>query len=369
VVPDRRWNGLPRLVPSLAGSRAVRLAEGVRSEASLADEVCELLEAAAANRPLALVLEDVEHADHGSWGVCERLATWLSNQRVFLCLTTDDAHAAAARARFAACPRHYELRLGSLGADDVQQWIGDLFADSATAAACLSHLTASSASTPLWRTHVLHSLVDDGRLVYGDGTWRIVDVPALGADPPPQTATALLERRLAGLSPKTRAIVGELGVLGESFAIDVALAAGIGDEAELLDAIDEALAAAILREDGAEPGAAFAFTHRVVALAARETVDVMRLRRVHERIARGLEQVRPVALFEIAEHFDRAGVSERAFEYALLAAARAVSVQAYADAAAAYDRARAHATTPAQRRRLDELVAELPVRLGQTSVA
>ena len=82
----------------------------------------------------------------------------------------------------------------------------------------------------------------------------------------------------------------------------------------------------------------------------------MRLRRVHERIARGFEQVRPVALFEIAEHFDQAGLAERAFEYALLAAARAVSVQAYADASAAYERARAHAATPAQRARLDELV-------------
>jgi hypothetical protein len=147
------------------------------------------------------------------------------------------------------------------------------------------------------------------------------------------------------------------------------LASGIGDEAELLDAIDEALAAAILREDGADPGAAFAFTHREVARAAREAVAPMRLRRVHERIARGFEQVRPVALFDIAAHFDLAGLSERAFEYALLAAARAVSVQAHADAAAAYDRARAHVATPAQKTRLAELIAQLPVRLRRSGVA
>ena len=174
---------------------------------------------------------------------------------------------------------------------------------------------------------------------------------------------------MAALSPKTRAILGELALVGDGFELDVALASGIGDEAELLDAIDDALAAAILREDGAEPGAAFAFTHRAVAAAARATVDSIRLRRVHERIARGFEQVRPVALFEIAEHFDRAGLADRAFEYALLAAARAVSVQAYADAAATYERARAHVTTPAQRSRLDDLVAQLPVRLRRAGVA
>jgi hypothetical protein len=129
------------------------------------------------------------------------------------------------------------------------------------------------------------------------------------------------------------------------------------------------LAAAILREDGAEPGAAFAFTHRAVAAAARATVDSIRLRRVHERIARGFEQVRPVALFEIAEHFDRAGLADRAFEYALLAAARAVSVQAYADCSRDV-RARARACDVAGAAgRLDDLVAELPVRLRRAGVA
>jgi hypothetical protein len=76
-----------------------------------------------------------------------------------------------------------------------------------------------------------------------------------------------------------------------------------------------------------------------------------------------------VALFDIAAHFDLAGLADRAFEYALLAAARAVSVHAHADASAAYDRARTHVTTPTQRARLDDLVAQLPVRLRRTGVA
>jgi hypothetical protein len=179
----------------------------------------------------------------------------------------------------------------------------------------------------------------------------------------------MLARRVHTLAPKMRAIVGELALLGDAFELDVALAAGIGDEAELVDAIDGAIAAAILRDDGIDPGSAFAFTHRAVALAARASVDPMRLTRVHERIAHGLEQARPVALFAIAEHFDRAGLADRAFEYALLAAARAMSVQAYADAAVAYERARTHVTVPTQRHKLDALMAELPVRVGRAGVA
>jgi diguanylate cyclase (GGDEF)-like protein/putative nucleotidyltransferase with HDIG domain len=372
AIPVRRWHSLPRLVPSLAGSqRSLRLADdgAASTDASVQGEICELLANAAITRPLVLVIEDVEHADHGSWEVIERLADQLDHERVLLCLTTDDAHAAATRARFTSCRRHYELRLQGLPAEDMRRWVDDLFADPVTASACAGYLDANGPVTPLWSAHALHSLVDDGHLVFAQGTWRVADADAMASAVPSPDMPTMLARRLNALAPKMRAIMGELAVLGDAFELDVALAAGIGDEAELVDAIDEALAAAVLRDDGSDPGAAFAFTHRAVASAARETVDPMRLRRVHERIARGLEQVRPVALFAIAEHFDRAGLADRAFEYALLAAARAASVQAFTDATAAYARARAHVTSPAQRRKLDELMAELPVRVGRAGVA
>jgi predicted ATPase len=372
VIPEKRWHWLPRLVPSLAGSqRALRLADesGTAPDVSLTDEICELLATVADSRPLVLVIEDLEHADQASWDVCERLATRVGDSRLLLCLTGGEPFALASRARFATLRRHYEVRLGNLSPDDVRQWVGDLFADPATANACVTHLAQASALTPLLAAHALHALADRRVLAHVNGTWRAVDADNLAWASPESSASGVLARRLELLSPKTRAILGELAVLGDRFEVDVALAAGIGDEAELLDAIDEALAAALLCEDGAEPGAAFAFTHREVARAAYETVDAMRLRRVHERVARGLEQVRPVALFEIAEHFDRSGMADRAFEYALLAAARAVSVQAYGDAATAYQRAHAHVATPAQRRRVDELVAELPIRPGRAGVA
>jgi len=372
AIPERRWHSLPRLVPSLAGSqRSLRLANdsSAGGAGSVREEICELLASAAAERPLVLVLEDVEHADHGSWEVIDRLAGLLDRERILLCLTTDDVHAATARARFTNCRRHYELRLQGLPPEDTRRWIDGLFADPATASACASHLDAGASASPLWSAHALHTLVDDGHLLFANGAWRIANAAAMASASPSPDLAATLARRVSALAPKMRAIIGELALLGDVFELDVALAAGIGDEAELVDAIDGAIAAALLREDGTDPGSAFAFTHRAVALAARDTVDPMRLRRVHERIARGLEQARPVALFAIAEHFDRAGLADRAFEYALLAAARAVSVHAYTDAAAAYARARTHVTSPAQRHKLDALMAELPARVGRAGVA
>ena len=368
LVPDRRWHSLPTLIPSLTASqRMPRLARdgNAQEDASIPDEICELLTMTAAARPLVIVIDDAEHADQASWDVIERLARTITNDRLLVCLTVDEASAKAARARLVGCSHHHEIRLSGLAPEDVRSWIGDLFADAATADTCALHLTASTCVAPLWGVHALHALVDGGHLAYANGAWRVARSSlggTLDVAPPPPSLPAVLARRIDALTPKTRAIVGELALLGDVFEVDVALAAGIGDEAELLDAVDEALAAALLRDEGADPGAAFAFTHSAVAAAARDAVDVSRRSRVHERIARGLEQVRPVAIFEIAEHFDRAGLADRAFEYALLAAARAVSVHAYADAGAAYVRARAHATSPAQLARLDELEARLPPR-------
>src|SRR4029077_17462699 len=110
-----------RLVPSLAGSqRTLRLADESTpmSDVSLTDEICELLATVASSRPVVLAIEDLEHADHASWDVCERLATPLGDTRVLLCLTGDESFAAASRARFATERRHYEVRLGNLSPDD-----------------------------------------------------------------------------------------------------------------------------------------------------------------------------------------------------------------------------------------------------------
>ena len=371
VIPDRRWHALPTLVSSLTASQRVpRLARNgdAPGDPSLPDELCELLTLTAASRPLVIVIDDADQADHASWEVLVDLANRITSDRVLLCLTIEEGYASTARARLERCRRYHELRLTGLAPPDVGRWIAEIFSDRETARACTSHLGDANPVVPLWTAHALHGLVDDGAVVHRNAGWRMAG-ESLGTLLPPSNLPEILGRRVDALTPSTRSIIGELGLLGERFEVDVALAAGVGAEAELLSAIDEALAAAILRATGPEPGAAFTFTHPAVADAARQSVPLARRRCVHERLARGLEQVRPVALFEIAEHLDRAGASDRAFEYALLAAARAVSVQAYSDAAAAYARARTHATSAAQLSRLDELLAQLPLRPRRADVA
>jgi tetratricopeptide (TPR) repeat protein len=62
-----------------------------------------------------------------------------------------------------------------------------------------------------------------------------------------------------------------------------------------------------------------------------DTGDVLsqRLRRVHERVAQSTERRMPAAIAEIAMHYDQGGSSEKAYQYALMAADQARAVYAH----------------------------------------
>ena len=87
-----------------------------------------------------------------------------------------------------------------------------------------------------------------------------------------------------------------------------------------------------------------------------------RLRKVHERVAEATERHAPDAAAEIAIHYDQSGCGDKAYEYALLAADRAISVYANQDAIEFLRIAERNTTSPAQ-------LAEVRVRLARVAEA
>ena len=53
----------------------------------LVDEIVLFLRAAAAVRPLVIVLDDMQWSDSATWDVLEHVMDQLSNDRVLVCLT------------------------------------------------------------------------------------------------------------------------------------------------------------------------------------------------------------------------------------------------------------------------------------------
>ena len=162
----------------------------------------------------------------------------------------------------------------------------------------------------------------------------------------PGSVRHVILRPLDRLSERSREIVVWCAALGRDLT-PARIAAATGATADaVIEALDEALDAHVLREDGE----GYSFTHPLVSEAVYQSLRAARRQRVHRGIARGLEQlcegeIEP-HVQELAHHYlesAKGGVDVgKAVEYARLAATQAASVFAY-DAAAAYYRRAAEA--------------------------
>jgi DNA-binding SARP family transcriptional activator len=293
------WPGAAQVEP--AGDPAV--ARFRRRQAAVAE-----LTAPAARGPVLLVADDLHRADEGT---LELLAALAVEPVPVLVVGTFRAteitgELTAALARFART-EPVRVYLGGLGAGATAALARTVAgADLDAPAARLIH--RRSGGNPFFVREL-------ARLLAAEGTTALEQVPAGVRD--------VLRHRLAGLPEPAQTVLRQAAVLGRDIDPDV-LVALVGDEAAMLDALDAALHAGLLAEDG--PGGLPRFTHVLV----RDTLygDLSALRRSHWHATAGeaLERLRPQDVTALAHHFARAAgpaTAARAARYSAAAAEQA----------------------------------------------
>ncbi|MDX6515332.1 MAG: hypothetical protein QOH73_998, partial [Gaiellaceae bacterium] len=277
-LPEEVRTELSRVFPSLAHlgrADAVRL-QGERFRINRA--VRELLERLAATKPLVLILDDFHWADPASVDLAGSLLRRLPSAAVLLV--------------FGARPHHGSMRLTStldralreraltrielnpLTSAEAAEMLGRPDADQTTAA-----LFEESGGNPFYleqlaRSPELADRVSGGPQVSVDGV-RV----------PPLVLTALTEE-LARLSPLARRALEGASVAGDPFEPEMAAtAAGIAEQ-EAMDAIDELLAADIIR--ATDVPRRFRFRHPIVRRAVYESAPGGWRIGAHERAAEAL---------------------------------------------------------------------------------
>lgn len=147
----------------------------------------------------------------------------------------------------------------------------------------------------------------------------------------PTAVTDVLNRRLLRLPERTVAALRSAAVIGREF--DVPTLAGVTgiDEDDLIDVVEPAQAAGLVREDGIDQ---YLFAHALVRDTLRASLSSSRRARAHARIADVLTGV-PGRETEVARHWREAGPSyaDRAWRAAVDAAALARRLFAYDQAA------------------------------------
>jgi diguanylate cyclase (GGDEF)-like protein len=364
-VARKKWRELPRMVPGLGDANA---ASANGDKYALFEESVSFLNAATAIRPIVALLDDAQWADPGTWELLEYLAPTLDSERLMIVVTlrADASSEPMERAqRLMRGARTYQLKLDRLTRDEVRRWVAAAFHGQDAESELMAFLYGHTDGNPLFVVQVLRALVDEGA-VWHDGTswrWRALDDLNL-----PVAVDDLVTRRLARLSARTRELLAACAVIGREFDVELARAAEF-DTTMLQDAIDEGLRAGVLQPAAVRGGERYAFTHAMLSALLRAAVAPRRLRVMHRRVARALEQRAPERVAEIATHYDQAGAAADAYRCALLAADRAGAVYAQAEARNYLTLAERHAASDAEMAVVQSRLAQAAELSGEYDAA
>ena len=182
------------------------------------------------------------------------------------------------------------IELSGLDPEDVQALMEaaagqELDEDGRTLAA---EITRETAGNPFFTEEMLRHLTESGAIVQGeDGRWRLAgSLVDLGL---PQSVREVIGERVERLGADAHTALSAAAVIGRDFDLDLLLTLVELPQMQLLDLLDSAVAASLLRESSERAGR-FTFTHALVEHTLYEDLGRTRRTLLHRRIAEELER-------------------------------------------------------------------------------
>jgi class 3 adenylate cyclase/DNA-binding CsgD family transcriptional regulator/tetratricopeptide (TPR) repeat protein len=328
---------LGRLWPELRLPPPAPIQDAELERALLYEAVARLLERLSTRSPVLLFVDDLHWADAPSLSLLGYLISTVAASPIALAGTYRPEGILENKAlrQFVTNARRAgtitELPLRGLGSDHVAEMAAGILGDAPPAS--VLELSARAAGTPLFVEALIRGLVDAGSLVRTDGGWF------LNADHPtalPPSVQDLVVDRLDLLVPEERSTVELIAHGAQGLPHDVLERAGGLDSDELLTVVRRLGEAGLLVQEDDGPQVTYRLGHPLIQEVAAAELPAVASRRVHARLARTFEELRPRDLDSLAFHYRRAGHEvdrDRALEVLLAAGERARSLAAHEEAA------------------------------------
>ncbi|MEZ5316562.1 MAG: AAA family ATPase [Vicinamibacterales bacterium] len=309
----------------------------------LFDHVARFLRRLAGPRGLLFFIDDLQWADHGTLALLHYAVRQLAGERILFLATFREAELATAPAlskMLVDWDREHlatRLRLTRLGREETGRLIGTLLGQAQVADELVTSLYEDTDGNPFFVEEIVKALVAEGRLVHERAAWRRISGEFLL----PPSVKAAIGGRLDRVGDRCLELLRTAAVRGKTFDFDE-VATAIGGADDLLDAIDDAVAAQLIV---AERGGTFAFTHDKIREVLYEGLNPIRRRRLHAKVAAALERLGErtpgdLAVEDLAYHFVEAGDFEKGLHWSERAAEAASGVFAWDEALAMLARAR-----------------------------
>jgi class 3 adenylate cyclase/tetratricopeptide (TPR) repeat protein len=244
--------------------------------------VRKLLEAAAAARPVTVVLEDLHWAEST---LLEFVRHLVESSTVPLLVVATARETFSERADWSDPADTEHLALEPLGGEALTAIIADALGDDALDDRVTTRIVETADGNPLFARQLLSMLVADGRLRRVADWWVATgDIAELELPP---TIQALLDARLDRLSPAARAVIGPASVIGLEFSLAAVHAMVPETSPEDVSRHLRSLVGLDLvhPEDDGSGGEAFRFHHITVRDAAYRALLKRDRAVLHERFA------------------------------------------------------------------------------------
>ncbi|MFZ6002609.1 MAG: ATP-binding protein [Actinomycetota bacterium] len=362
-VPSERLRGelgplggeMTRLIPDLT-HLVPDLAEPIHTEAEterhrLFEAVSDLLEAVSATMPIVLVLDDVHWADKPSLLLLRHVLRRPAAMPLLILATYRDTDLdrthplSEVLADLRREPGVERLDLQGLDSDEVTAFMehaaGHALEPSGLELAAAVH--QETQGNPFFIGEMLLHLAESGLIVHREGRWESdFTLAEVGI---PEGIREVVGRRLSRLSDTANVALSIGAVIGPEFDADLIAVLADQPRDDILDALDAAARASIVREVAGTFGR-YAFAHALVRSTLYEELSTNRRVRMHAKVAEAIEARYATDLDAhldaLSHHFGEgalAGDPAKAVEYARRAARKAVDDLAFEAAARHLDRA------------------------------
>ena len=315
----------------------------------LFDAITTFMKAASRKRPLVLVLDDLHWADQPSLLLLQFVARELGGARFLLVGTYRDVelnrqHPLAETLGELTRERLFQrVLLRGLTQEDVGNFI-KLTSGNSPPPGLIEAVYSQTEGNPLFVTEVVRLLVQEGEAGSGfkpsppgeTNSWTVRI---------PEGVRELIGRRLNRLSQRCNETLTVASIIGREFTLDqLKRLSEDTSEDRLLEVLEEALASRVIEELPRSVGR-YQFTHALIQETLADELSLTRRVRLHAQIAETLENLygadAEAHAAELAHHFVEAEAvigTAKLVRYSLLAGQRAVTVRAYEEAVAHFQR-------------------------------
>jgi tRNA A-37 threonylcarbamoyl transferase component Bud32/predicted ATPase/RecA/RadA recombinase len=318
-----------------------------------------VLQALAHQKPLLLILDDLQWVDAGSASLLFHLGRQIKSGRILIAGVFRPSEIALGRGGerhpLESILNEFKRDFGDLelevGKTESREFV-DAFLDTEPNKLSTSFrdmLYKQTKGHPLFTIELLRGMQDQGVLVKDkEGQW--IEGPELNWDALPARVDAVIEERISRLTEKLRDVLSLASVEGEEFTAEVVARLKETEVRELVRLLSQELdkrhhlvSAKGIRQLDKHRLSLYLFQHIMFQRYIYNSLDEVERAHLHQEVGNVLEmlygdQAEEIAV-QLARHFNEAGIAPKAIQYLSKAGEKAVRLSANEEAIAHFNNA------------------------------